>query len=375
MSNSGFTFRRVREEMIENLLEMGIKDFRVLDAMAQIPRHIFIDEALRSRAYENRSLTIGYQQTISQPYIVAKMTELLIAHTSGRGHIFKNILELGSGCGYQSAVLSYFSEEVNAIERIKPLVSKSRENLSELKIFNVVVKHGDGYQDWDNKKQYEGWELNFFDNAKNFRNYQWKLIKDKIKKKILEVGPGNCVFLERYYKISKEIFLFEPSESLSIKLSSKIENFKEVKLIKEYDNSNYDTIIYLDVVEHIEDDQNEILSAYNRLNKDGNLIINVPAFQFLYTDYDKKIGHYRRYSKSSFKRLLENLDINNFSMSYFDSIGFCLIFFSKYLAVSNKVNLQGGVKLWNFLIPISKILDIFLSPFIGKSLMVIIKKD
>ena len=79
ISNSGFTFRRVREEMIETLLEMGIKDFRVLDAMAQIPRHIFIDEALRSRAYENRSLTIGYQQTISQPYIVARMTELLIS--------------------------------------------------------------------------------------------------------------------------------------------------------------------------------------------------------------------------------------------------------------------------------------------------------
>ena len=226
-----------------------------------------------------------------------------------------------------------------------------------------------------NKNQYNGWELNFFDNAKNFRNYQWNLIKDKIKKKILEVGPGNCVFLDRYCKISKEIFLFEPSENFRIKLSSKIENFKEVKLIKEYDNSTYDTIIYLDVVEHIEDDQNEILSAYNRLNKDGYLIINVPAFQFLYTDYDKKIGHYRRYSKSSFKRLLQNLNINNFNMSYFDSIGFCLIFFSKYLAVSNKVNLQGGVKFWNFLIPISKILDILLSPLIGKSLMVIIKKD
>jgi len=225
------------------------------------------------------------------------------------------------------------------------------------------------------KNEYDGWELIFFDDAKNFRNYQWKLIKDKIKKRILEVGPGNCVFLDRYYKISKEIFLFEPSENFRIKLSSKIENFKEVKLIKEYDNSTYDTIIYLDVVEHIEDDQNEILSAYNRLNKDGYLIINVPAFQFLYTDYDKKIGHYRRYSKSSFKRLLQNLNINNFNMSYFDSIGFCLIFFSKYLAVSNKVNLQGGVKFWNFLIPISKILDILLSPLIGKSLMVIIKKD
>ena len=156
MSNSGFTFRRVREEMIETLLEMGIKDFRVLDAMAQIPRHIFIDEALRSRAYENRSLTIGYQQTISQPYIVARMTELLISNTQSRGILFKNILELGSGCGYQSAVLSYFAEEIHAIERIKPLAKKSRENLSELKIFNVVVKHGDGYQDWDENKNYEG---------------------------------------------------------------------------------------------------------------------------------------------------------------------------------------------------------------------------
>ena len=156
MSNSGFTFRRVREEMIETLLEMGIKDFRVLDAMAQIPRHIFIDEALRSRAYENRSLTIGYQQTISQPYIVARMTELLISNTQSRGILFKNILELGSGCGYQSAVISYFAEEIHAIERIKPLVKKSRENLSELKIFNVVVKHGDGYQDWDENKNYEG---------------------------------------------------------------------------------------------------------------------------------------------------------------------------------------------------------------------------
>ena len=138
MNSSGFTFRRVREEMIENLLEMGIKDFRVLDAISQVPRHIFIDEAFHSRAYENRSLTIGYKQTISQPYIVAKMTEHLISHTKSRGKIFDKVLELGSGCGYQSAVLSYFCEEVHAIERIKPLVAKSRENLSQLKIKNVL---------------------------------------------------------------------------------------------------------------------------------------------------------------------------------------------------------------------------------------------
>lgn len=156
MSNSGFTFRRVREEMIETLLDLGIKDFRVLDAISQIPRHIFLDEALWSRAYENRSLTIGYKQTISQPYIVARMTELLISHTNSRGKVFENLLELGSGCGYQSAVLSFFSEKVDAIERIKPLVHKSRENLSNLKINNVLFKHGDGYEDWNKQKKYDG---------------------------------------------------------------------------------------------------------------------------------------------------------------------------------------------------------------------------
>ena len=156
MNSSGFTFRRVREQMIENLLDLGIKDFRVLDAISQVPRHTFLDEALWSRAYENRSLTIGYKQTISQPYIVARMTELLISHTNSRGKIFENILELGSGCGYQSAVLSFFCDKVDAIERVKPLVRKSRENLSRLKINNVLFKYGDGYQDWDDSIEYDG---------------------------------------------------------------------------------------------------------------------------------------------------------------------------------------------------------------------------
>ena len=84
------------------------------------------------------------------------MTELLISHTNSRGKIFENILELGSGCGYQSAVLSFFSEKVDAIERIKPLVQKSRENLSNLKIHNILFKYGDGYQDWDKEKKYDG---------------------------------------------------------------------------------------------------------------------------------------------------------------------------------------------------------------------------
>ena len=156
MSNSGFTFTRVKDQMIQQLLDMGIKDFRVLDALSLVPRHIFLDQALWSRAYENRALTIGYKQTISQPYIVARMTEHLISHTSKRGKVIDKILEIGSGCGYQSAVLSYFANDVYAVERIKPLVSKSRENLSELKIRNVIVKHGDGFFGWDEDIKFSG---------------------------------------------------------------------------------------------------------------------------------------------------------------------------------------------------------------------------
>ena len=156
MSSSGFTFTRVKDQMIQQLLDMGITDFRVLDALSQVPRHIFLDQALWTRAYENRALTIGYKQTISQPYIVARMTEYLISHTSKRGKVLNKVLEIGSGCGYQSAVLSYFANDVFAVERIKPLVSKSRENLSELKIRNVIVKHADGFNGWEEDLKFDG---------------------------------------------------------------------------------------------------------------------------------------------------------------------------------------------------------------------------
>jgi protein-L-isoaspartate(D-aspartate) O-methyltransferase len=156
VSSSGFTFTRVKDQMIQQLLDMGIKDFRVLDALSQVPRHIFLDQALWSRAYENRALTIGYKQTISQPFIVARMTEHLLSHTSKRGKVLNHVLEIGSGCGYQSAVLSYFVNDVCAVERIKPLVAKSRENLSELKIRNVIVKHADGFNGWEEDLKFDG---------------------------------------------------------------------------------------------------------------------------------------------------------------------------------------------------------------------------
>jgi len=156
VSSSGFTFTRVKDQMIQQLLDMGITDFRVLDALSQVPRHIFLDQELWTRAYENRALTIGYKQTISQPYIVARMTEYLISHTSKRGKVLNKVLEIGSGCGYQSAVLSYFANDVFAVERIKPLVSKSRENLSDLKIRNVIVKHADGFNGWEEDLKFDG---------------------------------------------------------------------------------------------------------------------------------------------------------------------------------------------------------------------------
>ena len=212
MNNSGFTFRRVREEMIENLLNMGIRDFRVLDAISQVPRHIFIDEALWSRAYENRSLTIGYKQTISQPYIVARMTELLISHTKDRGKIFNNVLELGTGCGYQSAVLSYFCENIYSVERIKPLVSKARENLANLKIRNIEIIHGDGFTDWDKNKKYDGVIC-----AAAPREYPHELV-DSLNlsaKIVLPVGNSSNQKLSVVTKISEDEILEESYEDVS----------------------------------------------------------------------------------------------------------------------------------------------------------------
>ena len=212
MKNSGFTFRRVREEMIENLLNMGIKDFRVLDAISQVPRHIFIDEALWSRAYENRSLTIGYKQTISQPYIVARMTELLISHTKDRGKIFNNVLELGTGCGYQSAVLSHFCENIYSVERIKPLVSKARENLANLKIRNIEIIHGDGFTDWDKNKKYDGVIC-----AAAPREYPHELV-DSLNlsaKIVLPVGNSSNQKLNVITKISEDEILEESFEEVS----------------------------------------------------------------------------------------------------------------------------------------------------------------
>ena len=133
----GMTSLRTRQRLIERLTEKGISDVRVLEAMRDTPRHLFLDEALSTRAYEDLALPIGYQQTISQPYIVAKMTEALIQKDKMSQKPLKKVLEIGTGCGYQSYILSLFSKKVVSIERIKPLQEKAKKILKQLKVTNI----------------------------------------------------------------------------------------------------------------------------------------------------------------------------------------------------------------------------------------------
>ena len=142
MSGIGMTSERTRARMVERLREQGIRDEIVLAAMNAVPRHIFVDEALASRAYEDSPLPIGEGQTISQPWVVARMTEL--ARNGGK---LGAVLEIGTGCGYQTAVLAQIADEVYTVERIGALVAKARRNLQSLRLKNVRLKHGDGSTD------------------------------------------------------------------------------------------------------------------------------------------------------------------------------------------------------------------------------------
>lgn len=139
LSGIGMTSQRTRTRMLERLRGQGIVDEVVLAAMGAIPRHIFVDEALASRAYDDVSLPIGFGQTISQPYTVARMTEL-----ARNGRELGRVLEIGTGCGYQAAVLAKVAKEVVSLERIAPIIAKARKNLRDLRLHNVKVKYADG---------------------------------------------------------------------------------------------------------------------------------------------------------------------------------------------------------------------------------------
>jgi protein-L-isoaspartate(D-aspartate) O-methyltransferase len=145
------TSQRTRDRLIQRLIHKGIKDPNVLAVMRELPRHLFVDEALASRAYEDTALPIGHSQTISQPYIVAKMTELLL-----EGMPKKSLLEVGTGSGYQTAVLSRLVERVFSVERIAPLQNQARERFYQLKYNNIKLKHSDGSWGWEEYAPYDG---------------------------------------------------------------------------------------------------------------------------------------------------------------------------------------------------------------------------
>lgn len=147
----GMTSQRTRERLIQRLCEEGLTDPQVLEVIRKTPRHLFVDEALAHRAYEDTALPIGHNQTISQPLMVGRMTELLLA-----GGPLDKVLEIGTGSGYQTAVLAQLVERVFSVERIQALQERAKERLQQLNIRNVVYRWGDGWSGWNALAPYNG---------------------------------------------------------------------------------------------------------------------------------------------------------------------------------------------------------------------------
>ena len=148
-------YQRARKALVEEISSKGISDLRVLEAFLNTPRHLFIDGAFSSRAYQDMSLPIGYHQTISQPFVVARMIELIL-----KGNIFDKtplgtILEIGTGCGYQTAILSNFCRKVFSIERISPLAERAKINLKSAGVKNFLIRCADGSLGWPTFKKFD----------------------------------------------------------------------------------------------------------------------------------------------------------------------------------------------------------------------------
>ena len=147
----GMTSARTRDRLVQRLVDQGIRSPEVLERIRNVPRHLFVDEALASRAYEDTALPIGLGQTISQPYVVARMTEALLGDFSGG-----TVLEIGTGCGYQTMVMAPLVKKIYTVERLPDLLRKTRQRLRNLDIYNVQFKPGDGWEGWPKYAPYDG---------------------------------------------------------------------------------------------------------------------------------------------------------------------------------------------------------------------------
>ena len=209
LQGQGMTSLRTRQRLIERLTAKGISDVRILEAMRDSPRHLFLDEALSTRAYEDLALPIGYQQTISQPYIVARMTEALVSEDRLAEVPLKKTLEIGTGCGYQTYLLAIFSKKVTSVERIEPLQDKAKKTLKQLKVNNVEFMVDDGNKLGDQKYDAilsAAAPLEIPQSLKEKLNVGGKLI--------IPVGDSNKQILTLIKRTSKEIFVEEKLEEV-----------------------------------------------------------------------------------------------------------------------------------------------------------------
>ena len=225
------------------------------------------------------------------------------------------------------------------------------------------------------KINYDGFELDTFDAAKKFRNYQIYYLKSYIKDPFLEVGAGQGGLTNLYKKFTKDITLIEPDKKLFQLLRKKFrkKNIKIKNQTIDKIRSKYQTIIYFDVLEHIKDDLKEVKIASKKIKKNGRLIFNVPAHQLFYNEFDKAVGHFKRYNKKDFRDIEKKTDLKIEKLIYYDSIGLLFLILNKIFKLK-ETNLKNKIYFWNMLIPLSKIIDKLTLNKFGKSLLCVFTK-
>jgi len=217
--------------------------------------------------------------------------------------------------------------------------------------------------------------LGYFDLARNYRNYQLDLIRKFVGGNILEVGPGRGEIIENFISADNKITMIDTDEEMCKVIRERFKN-SDVRILNSNISSleeKFDTILYMDVIEHIENDIKELDQAISKLNKNGKLVIIVPAFSILFSDFDKSVGHFRRYTKKNFFDY-KNSEVKLRNLKYFDSLGFFILFLSKILKFKGNSKAVFGIKVWNMLIPISRLIDKIIFHSLGKSLICVYEK-